>query len=51
MVEPQYPAAVDRYVNLGRFYRLEELKPLREEVMTYTGAYKPPGRWSGAFRS
>ena len=40
VVEPQYPAAVDRYVNLGRVDRVEELKPLREEVMTYTGAYK-----------
>lgn len=40
VVEPQYPAAVDRYVDLGQFYRVEELKPLREEVLSHTRSYK-----------
>lgn len=40
MVEPRYPAAVDRYVNLGRFYDVDALKKRRLEVVTHTEAYK-----------
>lgn len=40
VVEPQYPAAVDRYVNLGRFYQVEKLKTLREEIMAHAKDYR-----------
>ena len=40
VVEPRYPAAVDRYVNLGRFYDVDALKKRRLEVVTHTEAYK-----------
>jgi len=40
VVEPQFPAAVDRYVDLGRFYNVDALKTHREEIMTHTRAYK-----------
>ena len=40
MVEPQYPAAVDRYVNLGQFYDIAACKALREEVLRHTVTYK-----------
>ena len=40
VVEPRYPAAVDRYVNLGRFYNVDALKKCRLEVVTHTEAYK-----------
>ncbi len=49
VVEPQYPAAVDRYVNLGQFYRVEELKELREAVVEHTRAYK--GAYRRAYRA
>lgn len=39
-MEPQYPAAVDRYVNLGRFYDLTAAKAAAEEVKEHTHAYK-----------
>ena len=32
VVEPRYPAAVDRYVDLGRFYDLTAAKAAAEEV-------------------
>ena len=40
VVEPRYPGAVDRYVNLGQFYCVEECKRRREEVTAHTAAYK-----------
>ena len=40
VVEPRYPAAVDRYVDLGRFYDLTAAKTAAEEVKAYTHAYK-----------
>ena len=40
VVEPQYPAAVDRYVDLGRFYDLTAAKADAEAVKTHTHAYK-----------
>ena len=40
VIEPQYPAAVDRYVDLGRFYDLTAAKAGAEEVKSRTHAYK-----------
>lgn len=40
VIEPQYPAAVDRYVDLGRFYDLTAAKNSAEEVKVRTHAYK-----------
>ena len=40
VLEPKYPAAVDRYVNLGRFYDLTAAKAAAEEVKAHTRAYQ-----------
>ena len=40
VIEPQYPAAVDRYVNLGEFYDITAAKASAEEVKERTHAYK-----------
>lgn len=40
VMEPKYPAAVDRYVDLGRFYDLTAAKASAEEVKTHTRSYK-----------
>ena len=40
IVEPSYPVAVDRYVNLGQFYDIEHGKKMREEMIDRTKAYK-----------
>lgn len=40
VMEPKYPAAVDRYVDLGRFYDLTAAKAAAEEVKAHTKAYK-----------
>ncbi len=40
VIEPKYPAAVDRYVNLGRFYDLTAAKAAAGEVKTRTHAYQ-----------
>lgn len=40
VIEPQYPAAVDRYVDLGRFYDLTAAKAAVEEIKSRTHAYK-----------
>lgn len=40
VMEPKYPAAVDRYVDLGRFYDLPAAKAAAEEVKRHTHAYK-----------
>ena len=39
VVEPQYPAAVDRYVNLGQFYHIETCKQRREEILRHTTTF------------
>ncbi len=36
VIEPRYPAAVDRYVDLGRFYDIAALKNRREEVIEHS---------------
>ncbi len=38
VVEPRYPAAVDRYVDLGAFYDLEAAKARREEIIHWRDA-------------
>ena len=40
IIEPKYPAAVDRYVDLGRFYDLTAAKAAAEEVKAHTHAYQ-----------
>ena len=40
VIEPMYPAAVDRYMNLGRFYDLNAAKADVNEVKLHTHAYK-----------
>ena len=51
---PQYPAAVDRYVNLGQFYDVTALKAFRPEIIRYTkavtAAYQRAYRALGAAR-
>ena len=36
MIEPKYPAAVDRYVNLGQFYDIAAAKEARTEVIQHS---------------
>lgn len=54
VIEPQYPAAVDRYVNLGQFYDVTALKAFRPEIIRYTkavtAAYQRAYRALGAAR-
>ena len=40
VVEPQYPGAIDRYVNLGQFYHVDGCKARRAEILHNTGEYK-----------
>ncbi len=40
VIEPRYPAAVDRYVDLGRFYDLTAAKADAEAVKEHARAYK-----------
>lgn len=40
VLEPKYPAAVDRYLDLGRFYDLTAAKLAAEEVKQHTREYK-----------
>ena len=40
VLEPKYPAAVDRYVDLGRFYDLTAAKAAAEEVKAHTHDYQ-----------
>lgn len=40
VIEPRYPAAVDRYVDLGRFYDLTAAKAAADDVKAHTHAYK-----------
>lgn len=39
-IEPGYPVAADRYVNLGQFYDIEKGKQSRDEIILRTNAYK-----------
>ena len=52
MVEPKYPGAVERYVNMGDCYNKEFLWPLRKEIMDcmvgYKGCYQRAYRCLGA---
>lgn len=54
VVEPRYPAAADRYVNLGQFYDVDALKKSRADVVHYTqavsAAYQRAYRALGAAR-
>ena len=38
MVEPRYPAAVDRYLDLGRFYDLAAAKAARDQIVRHSKA-------------
>ncbi len=40
VLEPRYPAAVERYVDLGRFYDVAAAKAAREEILAQTKAYQ-----------
>lgn len=48
MVEPKYPGAVERYVNMGDCYDKLALWPLREEIMDCMAGYK--GCYHRAYR-
>lgn len=54
VIEPRYPAAADRYVNLGRFYDIAAAKRDRADVVRYTqegsAAYQRAYRAFGAAR-
>lgn len=40
VLEPSYPAAVDRYLNLGCFYDVDRLKERRWEIIACTKGYQ-----------
>ena len=40
VVEPAYPAAVGRYVNLGQFYNVDRQKERRREIVASTNGYQ-----------
>ena len=52
MVEPKYPGAVERYINMGDCYDTQALWPLKHEIMTcmkgYKGCYQRAYRCLGA---
>ena len=48
MVEPKYPGAVERYVNMGDCYDKEALWPLRQQIMECMSGYK--GCYQRAYR-
>ena len=48
MVEPKYPGAVERYVNMGECYDKAALWPLRQEIMDCMAGYK--GCYQRAYR-
>lgn len=48
MVEPKYPGAVERYVNMGDCYDKEALWPLRQAIMDCMKGYK--GCYQRAYR-
>lgn len=54
IIEPKYPAAADRYVNLGQFYDIAAAKAARAEVLRHSqagsAAYQRAYRAFGAAR-
>lgn len=54
VIEPKYPAAIDRYVDLGRFYDLTAAKTARDEIVRHSKAnseaYQRAYRAMGAVR-
>ncbi len=48
VVEPKYPGAVERYVNMGDCYNTAELRSLRQEIMDCMRGYK--GCYQRAYR-
>ena len=54
VIEPKYPAAVDRYINLGQFYDISAAKQSRADVVRHTlagsAAYQRAYRAFGAAR-
>ena len=40
VIEPRYPAAVDRYVNLGQCYDVDRLKERRREIIACSEGYQ-----------
>ena len=48
VVEPKYPGAVERYVNMGDCYDGEALRPLKGEIMNCMRGYK--GCYQRAYR-
>jgi len=48
VVEPKYPGAVERYVNMGDCYDKKALWPLRQEIMVCMSGYK--GCYQRAYR-
>ncbi len=54
VIEPKYPAAVDRYVNLGQFYDIAAAKASRAEIVlrssACSSAYQRAYRALGAAR-
>jgi hypothetical protein len=48
VVEPKYPGAVERYVNMGDCYDKQALWPLRKEIMDCMAGYK--GCYQRAYR-
>ena len=48
MVEPKYPGAVERYVNMGDCYNKEALWPLRQKIADCMSGYK--GCYQRAYR-
>ena len=54
VIEPQYPAAADRYVNLGEFYDIAAAKTARADIIRHTkdvsAAYQRAYRALGAAR-
>jgi len=54
VIEPKYPAAIDRYVNLGQFYDVAAAKADREAIVHFTracsAAYQRAYRALGAAR-
>lgn len=54
VIEPRYPAAVDRYINLGEFYDIAAAKECRDEIERWSNtcseAYRCAYRVLGAAR-
>lgn len=48
VIEPKYPGAVERYVNMGDCYDAAALRPLRREIIDLMSAYK--GCYARAYR-